>query len=147
METPLYVILKEKGHTVYFISQNVSGYECAQKLSELKIGALVVMDGESLVGIVSERDLLNKALALRKDPDALKVKDIMTKKVLTAEPSMTVQAAMRLITEKRLRHLPVLEEGKLVGLISIGDITRWVMLQQEKEIAALTGYIHGNSVS
>ncbi|HRE31864.1 MAG TPA: CBS domain-containing protein, partial [Candidatus Berkiella sp.] len=94
-------------------------------------------------GIISERDLINKLISKKLEPTQVKVSEVMTHNVLTVSSDTTVQKAMEIITEKRFRHLPVVDNGKLVGIISIGDITRWIMLQQQQEISALTGYIHG----
>lgn len=143
MRTPLSVLLKDKGSAIYHISPHATAYECSAKLNELGVGALLVMEGEKLIGIISERDIIRKLVVNKSNPDATHVADLMTKDPLTVLPETTVQEAMKLITEKRFRHLPVVANGKLLGVISIGDLTRWVMLQQEYEIAALTGYIHG----
>ncbi len=144
MRTPLSVLLKDKGGTTFSISANNSGFECACKMNEHGVGALLVLDNDKLVGIISERDLIRKILGSTIDPKSVKVEQLMTKDPVIVPPSMTVQEAMKLMTERRFRHLPVLENGKLLGVISIGDLTRWVMLQQEYEIAALTGYIQGS---
>jgi len=145
MRTPLSVLLKDKGGSTYSIKPQATGYDCAMKMNELGVGALLVMDAEKLIGIISERDLIRKLLGTNKDPKVATVAELMTKDPLTVLPSMTVQEAMKTITERRFRHLPVVENGKLHGIISIGDLTRWVMLQQEYEIAALTGYIQGET--
>lgn len=141
METPLSTLLNDKGHTVQSISQEITVYECAIKLSQLKIGAFVVMDGDKLLGIVSERDILRRVVAKGDDPNSVLVEKIMTRELVTVVPSTTVRAAMHIVTEQRIRHLPVLDGGKLVGLISIGDLTRWALLLQEQQIASLTNYI------
>lgn len=143
MRTPLSVLLKDKGGPTHSISAQISVYDCATKMNEFGIGALLVMDGDKLQGIISERDIIRKLFNNHNDPTKVRVAEIMTKDVLTVPPTMTVQEAMKLVTEKRFRHLPVVDNGKLLGIISIGDLTRWVMLQQEHEIQALTGYIHG----
>ncbi|MBS0287967.1 MAG: CBS domain-containing protein [Proteobacteria bacterium] len=145
MRTPLSVLLKEKGGTTHSITPHASGLECATTMNKFGIGALLVIENEKLVGIISERDLIRKLLGSNIDPKSVKVAELMTKEPLTVLPSTTVQEAMKLVTEKRFRHLPVVENGKLLGMISIGDLTRWVMLQQEYEIAALTGYIQGGN--
>lgn len=145
MQTPLSVLLKEKGSKTYHISPQATVYESAVKMNEFGIGALLVIEGEQLLGIISERDLIRKLVGRQGDASQVQVHEIMTKELVTVPPTMTVQEAMKLVTEKRFRHLPVVEEGKLIGMISIGDLTRWAMLQQENEIAALTGYIHGNT--
>ncbi len=144
MRTPLSVLLKDKGNATHSVTPNVTAYECAMKMNQVGVGALLVMEGEKLVGIISERDIIRKVTGVNVDPSSIKVSQLMTKDLITVPPAMTVQEAMKLVTEKRIRHLPVVENGKLIGIISIGDLTRWVMLQQEYEIAALTGYIQGS---
>lgn len=143
METPLSTVLNEKGHTVQSIAATHSAYEAAAKMTELKIGALVVLEKERLIGIVSERDILHKVLAKGVDPKKALVSDIMTVTLITVTPTTTVREAMHIVTDNRIRHLPVLNEDKLVGLISIGDLTRSAMEWQEKQIASLTNYIQG----
>jgi CBS domain-containing protein len=143
MQTPLSVLLKEKGKKVHTISKDLTCYECAKHLTEFNIGALLVMEGNQVLGIISERDLIKKLITKNLDPTKATIEQVMTQNVIAVPPEATVQTAMEIITEKRLRHLPIIDNGKLVGMISIGDVTRWVMLQQQKEISALTGYIQG----
>lgn len=142
MESRLIAILRDKGNTVHSISPETPVYECAKKMSELGIGALLVMQGEKLEGIVSERDIIRKLVASSSDIKNVTVADIMSKDLFTVPPSMTVTEAMHIVTEKRFRHLPVVENGTLIGIVSIGDLTRWAMLAQEVEISTLTEYIH-----
>jgi CBS domain-containing protein len=141
METPLSVLLDDKGHQIQSITSRSTVYDCAVKLDKFKIGALLVIENESLLGIVSERDILRKLVIIGSDPKLVLVADIMTTNVVTVFPSTSVREAMRIVTEQRIRHLPVLDQGKLVGLISIGDLTRWAMLLQEQQISSLTNYI------
>ena len=112
-------------------------------MKELSVGALLVIVDDQLKGIISERDILLKLVGCACDPAQVLVKEIMTTDIATVTPTTTVQEAMRIVTERRFRHLPVIENGKIVGVISIGDLTRWVMLVQDKEISDLTGYIRG----
>jgi len=143
MQTPLSMLLKEKSNKIQTLAPEDTCFFCSEILSKFGIGALLVMEGEKLLGIVSERDLINKLVSKKLAPETVKVSEIMTRNVLTVTPETTVQEAIEIMTERRFRHLPVLEKDKLVGIISIGDITRWIMLQQQQEISALTGYIHG----
>ncbi len=145
MRTPLSVLLKDKGGSTHSITPQSSGFDCATKMNQYGVGALLVIENEKLIGIISERDLIRKLLGTSTDPKSISVEKLMTKDPVTVLPTMTVQEAMKLMTERRFRHLPVVENGKLMGVISIGDLTRWVMLQQEHEIAALTGYIQGGT--
>lgn len=146
METHLSVLLKEKGHSIQTISPSDTVYVCAKKLAELKLGALLVMEQDNLVGIISERDILRKIVALEGDAKTMRVSEIMTSNLVTVLPTTSVREAMRLVTNHRVRHLPVLENGKLIGLISIGDLTRWAMLLQEQQINNLTSYIQSSGV-
>jgi CBS domain-containing protein len=146
METPLSVLLKDKGYAIESITPDLSAYECALKLADRKVGSLLVIENGKLIGIVSERDILKKIVALHQNSKEVFVSAIMVKEVVTVKPTTTVQEAMRIVTEKRIRHLPVVDEGRLVGVISIGDLTRWVMLTQEKEISSLTRYIQGEKL-
>lgn len=145
MEAPISAILDDKGRTVHHILPTATVHECANQLKELSIGALVVLSQDQIVGIISERDILRRVVANGDDPKRMLVEAIMTTSIETILPSTTVREAMRIVTDKRIRHLPVLDNGKLVGLISIGDLTRWAMLWQEQQIASLTNYIQGDN--
>lgn len=144
MQTPIKLLLADKGNIVHNIDPHASIYECVIKLTKLEIGALVVLDGQKVIGIISERDIIQKVLSSKTDPTKARVQDIMSSEVFSISPSTTMQEAMEFITTRRIRHLPVLENGKLQGLVSIGDLTKWVITQQANEISALTGYIHGD---
>ena len=102
-----------------------------------KIGALIVMDGEQLVGIFTERDALNKVLAGGLDPGNTKVSEVMTKDPYCIRPATTVGDAMELITERRFRHLPIVENGKVLAVISSGDLTHWLVKDQIGEVQEL----------
>lgn len=136
-------ILKEKGSFVHSVTPEINALACAKKLTENRIGALVVMGDNKLIGIISERDLVSKVLSQGINAENLTVKDIMTTKLLTVTSEMTVLNAMKIVTEHRCRHLPVVENNQLLGMISIGDLTKAVMLEQEREISDLTDYIQG----
>lgn len=142
MQTHLSTLLQRKGHTIHHVEPHVSVHEAAIKMTQLNVGALLVMESETLRGIVSERDILRKLVGCGCDPAKVKVAEIMTDKLVTVSPKTTVSEAMKLMTEHRFRHLPVIDEGKLVGLISIGDLTKWVISNQAHEIDSLTQYIH-----
>lgn len=145
MDTPLSALLKDKGYAVQSITPDISVYDCALKLTQFKVGALLVIDNSNkLLGIISERDILRKIVATGEDAKKVTVEAVMTKELITVLPSTSVREAMRIVTEHRVRHLPVLENGKLVGVISIGDLTRWAMLLQEQQISSLTNYIQGD---
>lgn len=144
MDTPLSVLLKEKGSDIKSISPGQTIFECATIMTECKVGALMVMDNGKLAGIISERDILRKLVVHADDPKKILVEKLMTRDVLTVTDKTTVREAMHIVTEKRIRHLPVLQDGKLIGLISIGDLTKWALQLQEQQISSLTNYIHGS---
>lgn len=111
--------------------------ECVRKMSAEKIGALLVMDGEKLVGIFTERDALTKVLAAGLDPGNTKVAQVMTKDPYCIAPTMTVGDAMELVTARRFRHLPIVTNGKVLAVISSGDLTHWLVKDQVGEVQEL----------
>ena len=108
-----------------------------------RIGALLVCDDDRVVGIFTERDVLNRVVDPGKDPGTVRVADVMTGDVVTIGPEVSVEEAMAVVTEKRCRHLPVMTGEQLLGLISIGDLTRWVATRQAHHIQDLVNYITG----
>ncbi|OGT50922.1 MAG: hypothetical protein A3E84_03710 [Gammaproteobacteria bacterium RIFCSPHIGHO2_12_FULL_42_13] len=143
MESRLTSILQDKGAKIYHTTKDATVYECAKRMKDLGVGALMVLHGEKLIGLISERDIIHKLVSEKREIHDIKVEEIMTQDPLTVLPTTTVAEAMRIVTDKRFRHLPVVEKGKLLGIISIGDLTRWAMLAQANEISSLTDYIHG----
>lgn len=144
MKHPVSHLLKHKGHKIFSISPNDSIAEAIHSMNEANIGAVLVMDAEKLVGMFTERDVLRKACF--RSLDDMKntlVNDMMTEHPITGTPQTTVEEAMQIFTEKRFRHLPILENDKVVGLISSGDITKWVIEQQQCELDHLADYISG----
>jgi CBS domain-containing protein len=134
-------VLKDKGYAVETISPQDSVYDALQKMATREIGALVVFEGGEVHGLFSERDYARKvALQGRLSKDT-QVQEIMTRRVVTVEPEQTVEACMVLMTEKHIRHLPVLEDGRLIGLVSIGDIVKAVIEAQRLTIEELETYI------
>ena len=113
-------------------------------MADKRIGALVVMDGESLVGVFSERDYARKVILAGRSSREMKVHEIMSSKVHTVAPETTVDECMQFMTDKRCRHLPVVEGGKLVGVVSIGDLVNWILRAQERTIHDLEDYISGD---
>lgn len=111
--------------------------ECVQAMATAKIGALIVMDSERLVGIFTERDALNKVLAAGLDPRSTKVSQVMTKDPFCVPPTTTVGAAMQLVTQQRFRHLPIVQNGKVLAVLSSGDLTHWLVKDQMGEVKEL----------
>jgi CBS domain-containing protein len=135
-------LLNAKGGQVYSISPDAKVIEALQVMAQKDVGALLVMEGEKLVGIMSERDYARKIILHGKSSHDVPVRDIMTSDVITVEPSMSVEECMSLVTQKRVRHLPVFEGGRLIGIVSIGDLVKEVIAEQEQTIKQLESYIH-----
>jgi CBS domain-containing protein len=134
--TPLETLFKE-GETIHSVRPNTLVTECVRTMTARNIGALVVMDGESLVGIFTERDALNKVLAAGLEPGKTKVSEVMTKDPYSIPPTTTVGEAMELVTKRRFRHLPIVKNGKVLAVISSGDLTHWLVKDQVGEIQEL----------
>jgi CBS domain-containing protein len=139
-------ILREKGTAVYSISPDDTVYDALKLMAETNVGALLVLDGDRVVGLISERDYARKIVLKDKLSRETKVKEIMTTDVLTVTPAMDLDECMELITEKRLRHLPVVENDRVLGIISIGDIVKGILDHKESVIEQLEGYIKGHPV-
>ena len=137
-------LLDEKGNDVFSVSPETTVFEAASTMADRHIGALLVLDGGKPVGIFTERDILARVLLVNADPRAMKVAEAMTKDPVVIARDTSVKEAMAIMTERRCRHLPVIENEKLVGLVSIGDCTRWVSRDQDYTIKHLTDYIHRN---
>ncbi len=136
-------LLKTKGRTVFSIEPEASALAAIQMMAEKGIGALLVMRESKLLGIVSERDYARKVILHTRSATETKVEQIMTATVLTISPDDTVTACMQMVTEHRIRHLPVLENGKVVGVLSIGDLVKTVIDEQREHIEQLQHYIAG----
>lgn len=136
-------LLDTKGNTVHSIDANDSVLNAIKSMAKLGIGALVVMENGTMVGIVSERDYARKVILDGKSSDSTLVKDIMSVKTVCARLNQTVEECMAVITEKRVRHLPVLDDNKVVGIISIGDLVKSIIAEQQFIIEQLEHYISG----
>jgi CBS domain-containing protein len=135
-------LLGGKPRALFSVGPQAPVLEAIRAMAEHHVGALLVMRGESLAGIVSERDYARKVILLGRSSSDTPVKDIMTSPVLTVTPETTVQQCMQLMTERRVRHLPVLEGTRIIGMISIGDLVKAVMAEQAQHIEQLESYIH-----
>lgn len=136
-------VLAEKGRQVYTIEKGVTVSQAVREMNEKGVGALVVTESGRPIGMFTERDVLRRVVDADKDPAMTRVSSVMTRNVVAIAPADRVEEVMALMTERRMRHLPVVESGQLIGLISIGDLMRWVTLNQEDQIRHMTEYITG----
>ena len=143
MNTSLATLLAGKSRALFTVPTTVTVIEAVQKMNQHKVGAVLVMNGDKLAGIFTERDVLTRVITSNLDPRLTPITQAMSTNVLTVPPETTVQQVMDIFAEKRCRHLPVIENGKLVGLISIGDVSRWVANAHRAEAESLRQYIAG----
>jgi len=136
-------LLRTKGHQVLSVSPDIPDFAALEVMAEKNVGALLVLEGERLVGIFSERDYARKVILKGKASKETPVREIMSSHVLYIRPEQTIEDCMALMTDKRVRHLPVMEAEKLVGVISIGDVVKAVIAEQEFMIEQLQNYITG----
>jgi len=136
-------ILKTKGNEVYSVEPTQTVYEAIAKMDELNIGALVVMNDKSLKGILSERDYRSKVILKGRSSKSTPVSEIMTGDVYCVVASDSVKRCMSIMTNKKIRHLPVMDQDTVVGVISIGDLVKSIISKQKDEISNLRHYIQG----
>jgi CBS domain-containing protein len=136
-------ILHQKRGDLYTIPPEATVFDAIELMAERNIGALLVMAGNRLVGVVSERDYTRKVALNGKSSRDTRVREIVTTPVIAVSPSHTVEQCMRLMTENRVRHLPVLEHDEVVGIVSIGDLVNWTISAQSVTITQLESYISG----
>lgn len=136
-------LLRAKGFDVWHIAPDACVYDALKLMADKGVGALVVLEGEELVGIISERDYARKVILKDKSSMDTPVREIMTQKVISLNPEQSIQDCMALMTDRRVRHLPVLEDDRLVGIVSIGDVVKAIISQQEFMIEQLERYIEG----
>lgn len=137
------LLLDKKGYGVWSVPPDSTVYDALRLLDERDVGALLVIRGEELVGILSERDYARKVALKGKTSMKTPVSEIMTDKVVVVEPERTIEQAMAIMTERRLRHLPVVENDKVIGLVSIGDLVKEIIADREFIIEQLETYIAG----
>ena len=136
-------LLDTKGREIISIGEEASVLDAIRLMAERAVGSLLVMDGAQLKGIVTERDYARKVILKGRASDSTRVGEIMTTKVITATLGQTVQQCMAIMTAKKIRHLPVVEDGRVVGLVSIGDLVQAIIEGQQEEIEQLEKYISG----
>jgi CBS domain-containing protein len=143
MNTTIATLLEQKDGAVFTIPSTVTVAEAVQEMNAHKVGSVLVMNGLRLAGIFTERDVLRRVVGADIDPRFTPITKVMTSDVLTIEPTATVQEVMDIFTNRRCRHLPVVVDGRLLGVISIGDVSRWVANSHRVEAESLRQYIAG----
>lgn len=136
-------LLSKKEHAVYTVTLDTTVADAVSEMNLRKIGFVMVLSSSKLVGVFSERDVLVRVVAAGIDPKSTPVSEVMSSKVRTISPGDTAERALEIMTENRCRHLPVMRDDQLVGLISIGDITRWIALTHQLEADHLRSYVTG----
>jgi CBS domain-containing protein len=136
-------ILLSKGNAVYSINPDRSVYEALEMLEEKNLGCLVIVENEKLIGVFTERDYARKIVLKGRSSKETPVRDIMTEQPIVVTPTTSIEVCMQLMTEKFIRHLPVVENGQLIGLISIGDLVRMTISDKDYLIDTLSHYISG----
>jgi CBS domain-containing protein len=140
---PVSALLHHKGSTVWSISPESTVFDAIKVMADKNVGALLVMSGPKLVGVFTERDYARKIALHGKSSKETRVREVFSREVITAAPDDSVDECMRLMTENRVRHLPVLQNEKVVGIISIGDLVNWTISAQDATIAQMERYIAG----
>jgi CBS domain-containing protein len=143
LNDPIELLLREKSSDVWRVSTDTLVYDAMALMAEKKIGALLVIDEARLVGIMSERDYARKVTLKGRSSRTTQVSEIMSSPVIHVTSKETVGEVMSLMTDHRIRHMPVVDQGSVVGVLSIGDIVKWIINAQEETISQLHGYITG----
>ncbi len=143
MITHAHQLLKEKGHEIYSVSPGAMVYDAIKLMTEVKVGALLVIENNKLVGIISERDYTRKVILENRSSHETPVRDIMTAEVLTVTPDQSVEDCMKIMSEHHIRHLPVAENGHPIGIISTMDVVKNIISEKEIIIDQLEHYIAG----
>jgi CBS domain-containing protein len=138
-------LLEKKGGQVWSLAPTATIYDALTMMAEKGVGALPIVEEGKLLGILSERDYARKVLLQGRSSRDTAVTEIMSSPVVSVSPSQTVEECMHIVTDKRIRHLPVMEGGRIVGIVSIGDLVNWVITAQRETIHHLEAYIAGNA--
>jgi CBS domain-containing protein len=142
-DEPVKSLLSQKGRAVWSISPEATVYEAIERMSEINIGALMVISAEKLVGIISERDYARKVILKGRQSHEIRVHEIMSVPVFYVALETTIDECMRVMASRLVRHLPVLEDDRVVGMISMGDLVKWIISSHEQTIHQLENYIGG----
>ena len=137
-------VLTNKSSEIWWIEPTATVYRAIEMMADRSVGALLVMSGGKLIGIISERDYARKVILLDRSSHQCQVQQIMTSPVTTVSPDNTVDECMRIMTERRIRHLPVLQGEKVVGVVTLGDLVKWMVTSHEETIEQLHAYISGS---
>ena len=140
-------LLKQKGSDVFHIAPTATVLEAAALMAERNVGAILVCSNGQIAGILSERDCVRRVMLQRRTALETRVADVMTTPIKCVSLKESVDQCMQLMTDRRIRHLPVVESGRLVGIISMGDVMKAELMEQENVISGLESYIHGPSAS
>jgi CBS domain-containing protein len=143
LQEPVRYLLRQKTRALWFTSPEATVYEAIEQMSQRHVGALAVLSAGKLAGIITERDYARKVILQGRHSKETQVRDIMTTPVLFVTPETAVGESMRLMTTRRIRHLPVMEGDNVTGMLSIGDLVNWLVTSQDQTIRHLTGYITG----
>ena len=143
MLTTVRDLLRMKGNDVWYVSPKTTVIDALKHMAEKRIGALLVLEEGQIAGIVSERDFVRRIALLNTCEIDRPVREVMTQEVVTIQPDENIETCMAVMTEKRIRHLPVVEQGKIIGLISIGDVVKAIITSHEFTIEQLSKYIDG----
>ncbi len=136
-------LLKKKGYDVWSIAPDASVYDAIHLMAEKAVGALIVMDGPKLVGVISERDYARKIILEGRSSENKKISEIMSSEVITTGPDNRIEECMAIMTERRIRHLPVLDGNEVLGVISLGDLVKYIIAEQQFVIEQMERYING----
>lgn len=143
LATTVSAVLKKKPHNIWSTSPETSVYRCMEIMAEKEVGALLVMQGNELVGVISERDYARKVVLMGRSSKETTVSEIMSSPALCISSDHTIGDCMLIMTKNRIRHLPVKEGTRVIGVVSIGDLVNWIITEQEETIRHLEAYICG----
>jgi CBS domain-containing protein len=144
VHTPISVVLERQGHKLFSISPSTTILDAVQEMTRQHIGCIAVMEGAELVGIFTERDVMTRVVAKAVDPKAVRVGEVMTANPDTITPDVTVQQVMEIFNQKRFRHIPVVSGGRVLGIVSIRNLSDWIVAAHRAEAEQLLQYITGS---